>query len=82
MESSSTNETMNTIEGLVKDPSKLADILKDPGRHGLDFYNGLSNRQKQYVLLAAGIGLIAYAIYVGRQSDYDNHDAEENSNAS
>lgn len=71
MESSSSNSTMNTLEGLVKDPSRLADIIKDPGRHGLDFYNGLSNRQKQYVLLAAGIGLVAYALYVGRQPDYD-----------
>lgn len=63
------NDVANTLEGLVKNPSQLADILKDPGTHGLDFYNGLSNKQKQYVLLAAGLGLIAYAIYLGRQSD-------------
>ncbi|MEJ8803858.1 hypothetical protein [Pontibacter sp. H249] len=61
--------SVNSLEGLMKDPSQLADIIKDPATHGLDFYNGLSGKQKQYVLLAAGIGLIAYAIYVGRQGD-------------
>ena len=77
MESNSTNDTMNTLEGLVKNPSQIADILKDPGKHGLDFYNGLSNRQKQYVLLAAGIGLVAYALYVGRQPDYHEEENDQ-----
>lgn len=75
MENEKMNEAMNTLEGLVKNPSQIADILKDPGRHGLDFYNGLSNKQKQYVLLAAGVGLIAYAIYLGRQVDYSHPEA-------
>ncbi|GAB3202444.1 hypothetical protein ABID22_003865 [Pontibacter aydingkolensis] len=65
------NDTVNSLEALVKNPSQLADILKDPGTHGLDFYNGLSNKQKKYVLLAAGIGLVAYAIYLGSQIDND-----------
>ncbi|MBC5991987.1 hypothetical protein [Pontibacter cellulosilyticus] len=77
MESNSTNDTMNTLEGLVKNPSQIADILKDPGKHGLDFYNGLSNRQKQYVLLAAGIGLVAFAIYTGRQPDYHEEENDQ-----
>lgn len=64
-----TNQVANTLESLVKDPAKLADIIKDPGRNGLDFYNGLSNKQKQYVLLAAGLGLVVYGIYLGRQKE-------------
>jgi len=63
------NNLENTsIMNLVQNPSQLADILKDPGKHGLDFYNGLSVKEKQYILLAAGVGLIGYAIYLGRQN--------------
>ena len=65
-------DVANSLEGLMKNPSQLADIIKDPATHGVDFYNGLSSKQKQYVLLAAGLGLIAYAIYVGRQGDSNN----------
>ncbi|WP_299824782.1 hypothetical protein [uncultured Pontibacter sp.] len=66
------SDTANSLENLVKNPSQLADIIKDPATNGLDFYNGLSNKQKQYVLLAAGIGLVIYGIYLGRQGDGSN----------
>ncbi|MBC5773026.1 hypothetical protein H8S95_03035 [Pontibacter sp. KCTC 32443] len=65
MESNSTN---TSLQSLIHNPSQLADIIKDPARHGLDFYNGLSVKEKQYILFAAAAGLIGYAIYLGKQS--------------
>ncbi|MEJ8756911.1 hypothetical protein WG947_07895 [Pontibacter sp. H259] len=63
------NNLENTsIMSLVQNPSQLADILKDPAKHGLDFYNGLSVKEKQYILFAAAAGLLGYAIYLGRQN--------------
>lgn len=63
------NNLSNTsLKSLMQDPSQLADIMKDPAKTGLDFYNGLSTKEKQYILFAAAAGLIGYAIYLGRQS--------------
>ena len=63
------NNLENTsIMSLVQNPSQLADILKDPAKHGLDFYNGLSVKEKQYILFAAAAGLLGYAIYLGKQN--------------
>ncbi|WP_242929206.1 hypothetical protein [Pontibacter vulgaris] len=56
-----------TLMSLVHNPSQLADIIKDPAKNGLDFYNGLSVKEKQYILFAGAAGLIAYAIYLGRK---------------
>ncbi|MBB6612702.1 hypothetical protein H7F15_16790 [Pontibacter sp. Tf4] len=62
------NNLQNTsLKSLIQDPSRLADIMKDPSKSGLDFYNGLSVKEKQYLLFAAAAGLIGYAIYLGRQ---------------
>jgi hypothetical protein len=71
-----TNQTHNTLDSLIKNPSQLADILKDPGKNGLEFYNGLSKQHKKYVLMAAGIGLVIYGIYVSRQLDDDDEVVE------
>jgi len=63
------NNLSNTsLRSLMENPSHLADIMKDPAKTGLDFYNGLSVKEKQYILFAAAAGLIGYAIYLGRQS--------------
>ncbi|NDK57398.1 hypothetical protein [Pontibacter fetidus] len=62
------NTSQTTLVSLMHNPSQLADILKDPSRHGLDFYNGLSTKEKQYILFAAAAGLIGYAIYLGKQN--------------
>lgn len=40
-------------------------VVKNPGKFGLDTYNGLDTKQKQYVLFAVGAGLIGYGIYLG-----------------
>lgn len=63
------NQTQNTLEKLMQDPSLIVNLVKDPGKYGMDMYNGLTNKQKQYLLIAAGVGLIGYGIYVGRQLD-------------
>ncbi len=61
------NSQQTSLQSLIQNPSQLADIMKDPGKHGLDFYNGLSVKEKQYIMFAAAAGLIGYAIYLGRQ---------------
>lgn len=62
------NNLSNTsLRSLMENPSHLADIMKDPAKTGLDFYNGLSVKEKQYILFTAAAGLIGYAIYLGRQ---------------
>ena len=62
------NLSNTSLQSLFKDPSQLGDILKDPAKHGLEFYNGLSVKEKQYILFAAAAGLIGYAIYLSKQS--------------
>ncbi|MBJ6119221.1 hypothetical protein JAO76_13510 [Pontibacter sp. BT310] len=62
------NNLSNTsLKSLIQNPSQLADIMKDPGKQGLDFYNNLTVKEQQYILFAAAAGLIGYAIYLGRQ---------------
>ncbi|AKD03998.1 hypothetical protein POKO110462_12720 [Pontibacter korlensis] len=62
------NASSNTsLRSLIKDPSQLADIVRDP-KSGIDFYNGLSAKEQQYIVFAAAAGLIAYGIYLGRQN--------------
>ncbi|MFD2247461.1 hypothetical protein [Pontibacter ruber] len=56
-----------SLLGLVQNPTSLADIINDPAKKGMEFYQGLSVREKQYILFAAAAGLIGYAIYLGRQ---------------
>ncbi len=72
-----TTHTHNTLDSLIKNPSQLADIIKDPVNNGLEFYNGLSKQHKKYVLMAAGIGLVLYGIYVSRQLDDDDDEVTE-----
>ena len=65
-----TNQTANksipSLENLLKNPSEIFGIIKNPGKYGLDIYHGLSTKQQQYVLFAAGAGLILYGVYLGR----------------
>lgn len=61
-----TNESKSFLENLMQNPSDILNMVKNPGKYGLDVYNGLSTKQQQYVLFAAGAGLIAYGLYLGR----------------
>lgn len=44
----------------------MKEIINDPTK-GLDFYQKLPVRQKQYLLLAAAAGLIGYTVYLGKK---------------
>lgn len=57
-----------SLKNLVRDPSQLTDIIKDPGGKGVDFYKNLTVKEQQYILFAAAAGLIGYGIYLGRQN--------------
>lgn len=62
-----TNQATKTISSLFKNPSELLAIVSNPGKNGLDFYKSLSNKDKQYIAFAAGIGLIIYGVVLSRQ---------------
>ncbi|RIJ34303.1 hypothetical protein [Pontibacter oryzae] len=61
------SQTTKTLKSLIQNPNDLAEILKDPAKGGIDFFNGLSTREKQYVIFAAAAGLAIYGIYIGRK---------------
>ena len=52
---------------ILKDPDEANKLLSNPGKYGLDFYNGLSNQNKQYIAFAAAAGLVIYGLYLNRQ---------------
>jgi hypothetical protein len=61
-----TNQKTGMLDNLLKNPSEILNVIKNPGKYGMDVFNDLSTQQKQYVLYAAGAGLILYGIYLGR----------------
>ncbi len=60
-------QSQNKISDLLKNPNAILDAVKNPGKFGLDFYKSLSNRNKQYLVFAAGAGLIVYGVILGKQ---------------
>jgi hypothetical protein len=60
-----TSNSSNFLENLMQNPGDILNMVKNPGKYGLDVYNGLDTKQKQYVLIAVGAGLIGYGIYLG-----------------
>lgn len=61
------NSTTHSLKSLIQDPSQLTDIMKDPASKGLEFYQGLSVKEQQYIIFAAAAGLVAYGLYLGRR---------------
>jgi len=59
------NTATTSLINMLKDPSQLADIMKDPSKKGLELYNNLSVKEQQYIVFAAAAGLIGYGIYLG-----------------
>ena len=55
------------LSNLLKNPSELLEIAKNPGKYGLDTFKSLSNQQKQYVACAAAAGLVIYGFMVNRK---------------
>ncbi|MBA9077216.1 MULTISPECIES: hypothetical protein [Rufibacter] len=62
------NQTTRSFSHLFKSPSQLFAALSNPGKAGMDLYKALSTREKQYVLFAAGAGLIVYGFVLGKQN--------------
>lgn len=58
-----------SIVNILKDPSEIEAMLSNPGKYGLDFYNGLSTKNKQYIVFAAAAGLIVYGLFLSRQKE-------------
>lgn len=56
-----------TISNLLQNPSDIAEIMSNPSKFGLDFWNDLSNNDKRNVAFAAAAGLVMYGIFLGRQ---------------
>ena len=55
-----TNQGTKTIKSLFKNPSELMAIASNPGKNGVDFLKSLSQKDKQNLAFATGIGLIVY----------------------
>ncbi len=55
------------ISNLLNNPSEILNIAKNPGKFGMDFYNSLSNKNKQYIAYAAGVGLIIYGYTLSKK---------------
>ncbi len=59
------SNSSNLLENLLHNPGEILNMVKNPGKFGMDTFNGLDTKQKQYVLFAVGAGLIGYGIYLG-----------------
>ena len=62
-------ETASTksLLDILQNPDEIGKLMSNPGKYGLDFYNGLSNQNKQYIAFAAAAGLVIYGLYLNRQ---------------
>ncbi|QCR22079.1 hypothetical protein [Pontibacter sp. SGAir0037] len=57
----------NSFSSLLKNPADILEIVRDPGKAGLDFYKSLSVKQKQYLAFVAGIGIIIYGFTLNKK---------------
>ncbi|MCC9168089.1 hypothetical protein [Pontibacter harenae] len=58
------DNSKTTLKNLVDEPSQVKEIVNDPNK-GINFYQNLPVKQKQYLLYAAAAGLVGYGIYLG-----------------
>lgn len=68
----------NSINNLLSDPSQISEVMTNPAKFGLDFWNELSNNDKKYIALAGAAGLAMYGLYLGRQNDSGNLGSSDN----
>lgn len=59
--------TLKSLGNILRDPSELETLMKNPGKYGLDFYNSLTAKDKQYVAFAAAAGLLIYALTLNKK---------------
>jgi hypothetical protein len=55
-----------SLADLIHNPSEISAIISDPAESGMKFYQSLHNKDKSYVAFAAGVGLLAYGLYLSR----------------
>ena len=63
-----------TLNKVLQNPSEISEIMKDPAKYGMDFWNELSHKEQSYIVLAAAAGLAMYGIYLGRQTELNRGD--------
>ncbi|MFD2512287.1 hypothetical protein ACFSRY_00295 [Pontibacter locisalis] len=56
-----------TIDNLIDNPSEISEVIKNPQKYGMDFWDELSEQHKSYVVFAAAAGLLMYGLYLYRQ---------------
>lgn len=59
----------NTLNNLLKNPSDISEVVSNPGKFGMDFWEELSNKERSYLAFAAAAGLVMYGIYLNKQKD-------------
>lgn len=57
----------SSLVNMLTDPDNIHRAFEDPTNFGKEIYQALDIKQKQYLAFAAGAGLIAYGIYLGKQ---------------
>ncbi|WP_066509925.1 hypothetical protein [Rufibacter sp. DG15C] len=55
-----------SLADLIHNPSEISAIISDPAESGMRFYQSLHNKDKSYVAFAAGVGLLAYGLYLSK----------------
>ena len=66
MENNQAPDNVDILD-LVTKPDNIHKAFEDPGKFGMEVYNKLTNKQKQYLAFAAGAGLIGYGIFLGKK---------------
>ncbi|MCJ8163402.1 hypothetical protein MKJ04_01010 [Pontibacter sp. E15-1] len=56
------------LKNLLKDPDQITEVLNNPGKFGMELYDSLTTRQKQYIIFAAAAGLVVYGFSLGGNS--------------
>lgn len=73
------NQETKALADLIQDPSEISAIVSDPAEKGVQFYQALPNKEKQYVIFAAALGLFGYGLYLNRMSK--NNSSPKGTNA-
>ena len=59
-------KSTKSLKDVLKNPSDLFSIVSNPNK-GIDLYNSLTTKDKQYVVFAAAAGLIVYGLTLSKK---------------
>ncbi|GAA4295268.1 hypothetical protein [Nibribacter koreensis] len=71
-----------SLADLIQNPSEISAIISDPAESGVKFYQSLHNKDKSYVAFAAGVGLLAYGLYLSRSGSSASKSGSSNQGSS